>query len=100
MTTDFGTFLSFSDVISVFFVLYVMNKGLSAEDKRRRDRRTPRAALKKYRFSSFKYLFDSKNDQALLNCCGLDHAVFAELLSMFEPLFHRYTLDDKGKIRP
>ena len=49
---------------------------LSLEDRRRRSRRIPRIAIRKYSQSAFKYMFDSGNDQALLNCCGIDHRVF------------------------
>ena len=66
---------------------------LSAEDKKRRDRRTPRIALRRYNLSPFLYMFGSGDDQALLNCCGVDHKVFDELLHMFEPLFDAYTYD-------
>ena len=63
---------------------------LSLEDRRRRDRRTPRIALRKYSMSSFHYLYQSGNGQALLNCCAVDHRVFRELLDMFAPVFNSY----------
>jgi hypothetical protein len=45
-------------------------------------------------------MFDSGNDQALINCCGVDHKVFAGLIKIFEPTFNRYTVDRKnGMIR-
>jgi hypothetical protein len=69
---------------------------LSLEDRRRRDRRTPRIALRKYSKSSFRYLFDSGNDQALLNCCAVDHKVFRRLLAMFTPIFNSYRYDDNS----
>ena len=73
---------------------------LSDEENRRRDRRTPRISLRRYSESSFKYLFNSGNDQALLNCCGVDHRVFRQLLDLFSPVFHAYTFDDAtGQIR-
>ena len=73
---------------------------LSPEDRRRRDKRTPRIALQYYAQSSFVYLFDSGDEQSLLNCCGVDHNVFRKLLEVFEPVFHRYTPYDKsGLIR-
>ena len=56
---------------------------MSDEDEKRRDRRTPRIALRKYNKSSFYYLFHSGCDQALLNCCAVDHAVFKNLLDLF-----------------
>ena len=64
---------------------------LSPEERKRRNRRTPRIALRKYSKSSFHYLFESGNDQALLNCCAVDHKVFRELLALFEPLFLNYS---------
>jgi len=73
---------------------------LSPEEKKRRDRRTPRIALKRYSESPFAYLFRSGNDQALMNCCAVDHVTFRELLAMFKPVFESYTVDKKtGEIR-
>jgi transposase-like protein len=40
-------------------------------------------------------MFDSGNEQALINCCAVDHKVFAELLELFEPVFNTYTIDHK-----
>ena len=71
---------------------------LSPEDKRRRDRRTPRIAIKYYAQSPFVYLFDSGDEQALLNCCGVDHNMFRRLHQLFEPVFHRCTLYDKSGV--
>eukprot|EP00536_Pseudo-nitzschia_multiseries_P011992 jgi/Psemu1/30616/gm1.30616_g len=68
---------------------------LGEEDKKRRDHRTPRIAIKQYSQSAFMYLYRSGNDQALLNCCGVDHVVFRELLDIFEPLFNSHTVDKK-----
>ena len=45
-------------------------KYLNDEGKRRKDRRNPIIALRFYSDSPFKYLFESRNDQALLNACG------------------------------
>ena len=47
-----------------------------------------------YSESPFKYLYDSKNDQALLNATGVDHREFSRLLSVFGPTFERYTYDE------
>jgi hypothetical protein len=49
---------------------------LTPEDRRGRDRRIPRCSICHYNESAFKYLYDSKNDQGLLNLTGLDHASF------------------------
>ena len=73
---------------------------LSHEDKHRRDRKTPRISIRRYTHSPFKYMFFSANNQALLNCCGVDHAVFRQLLRLFTPVFRVYTFDDTtGQIR-
>ena len=90
-------------IVLFFFLAFVCNNEedeLSAEDRRRRDRRTPRIAIRRYPQSSFVYLFRSGSDQALLNCCGVDHKTFRVLLDLFEPKFHQYMLDeDTGHIR-
>mmetsp|Transcript_21055 Transcript_21055/g.58541 ORF Transcript_21055/g.58541 Transcript_21055/m.58541 type:complete len:322 (-) Transcript_21055:28-993(-) len=45
-------------------------------------------------------MFRSGDDQALLNCCGVNHPVFRELLAVFEPLYDMYTFDNRtGTIR-
>ena len=43
--------------------------------------------------SPFIHLFGAGDDKALLNCRGVDHGVFRDLLSIFEPVFDRYTVD-------
>ena len=45
-------------------------------ERRKRDRRIPRVALKHYSTSPFEYLYNSLNDQALLNATGCDHRAF------------------------
>eukprot|EP00536_Pseudo-nitzschia_multiseries_P008593 jgi/Psemu1/20787/gm1.20787_g len=40
--------------------------------------------------SNFIYLFNSGNKQALLNCCGVDHKVFCNLLDLFQLVFNLY----------
>ena len=67
---------------------------LEEEDRRRRDRRIPRAAIKSYCYSTFFYLYNSGNDQALLTATGHDHRSFKKLLKLFEPIFAQYTWDD------
>jgi hypothetical protein len=70
------------------------------EGRQRRDKRYPRAALKFYNNSPFKYLYNSGNDQALLNACGVDHEEFSKLLELFEPLYRTYTFDEStGQIK-
>ena len=73
---------------------------LSPEEKKLRDKRTPRAALRTYKHASFKCSHGSENDQALMNCCACNHAAFDELLSLFDPCFKICTFDSRtGKIR-
>ena len=76
-----------------YYYLVKNNEERNEEERRRRDRRIPRVALKNYHQSSFKYLFDSGNEQALLNCCATDHATFRELLKIFKPNYDRFTFD-------
>eukprot|EP00536_Pseudo-nitzschia_multiseries_P002092 jgi/Psemu1/4895/gm1.4895_g len=50
--------------------------------------------------SPFLYLFNSGNEQSLLNCCGAGHKVFGELLGLFEPIFNSYMINrDTNAIR-
>ena len=73
---------------------------LSIEDKRRRDRRYPRASVGYYEQSPFKYIYLSGDEQALLNACGVDHKVFNELLQLFEPVYDAHTIDrETGHIK-
>ena len=72
---------------------------LSVEERRLRDRRTPRTALRKHHHSPFKFLCDSGNDQALMTCCACTHSVFNEMLTAFEPHFKRCTFDRNGTTR-
>ena len=90
--------------VNYFFFTVVANDEehqLSLEDRRRRDRRYPRIAICRYSECPFVYLFRSGNDQALLNCCGVDHKTFRVLLDLFETKFHQYTLDENtGRLQP
>ena len=62
-------------------------KMLSLEDRRRRDRRIPRQALRTWVYSPFRYLYLSGNNQALINATGHDHASFSKLLGLFRDWF-------------
>ena len=76
------------------------NNELSLEDRRRWLRRIPRIAIRKYSQSAFKYMFDSGNDQALLNCCGINHRVFCKLVALFEPVFDCHSFDEvTGRVK-
>jgi hypothetical protein len=69
--------------------------GLSLEDRRRRSKRFPRISLQQHKKSAFRFMFNSGNNQALINCCGVDHQVFSDLLVWFEPVFNSYTINRK-----
>lgn len=78
---------------------------LTEDDRRNRDRRMPRIALKIYKNSPFEYLYNSLSDQALLNATGHNHRTFNLLLKEFEPYYNYYKyltrnlmLEDKYKI--
>ena len=49
---------------------------LSLVDRCRRSKKIPRIALKKYNQSAFRFMYESGNDQALLNCCAVDQRCF------------------------
>ena len=73
---------------------------LDEEGRKRRDRRIPRAALNFFKYSSFKHLYKSGNDQALLNATGHDHRSFNLLLGKFEHTYDYYMVDSEtGRIR-
>ena len=74
---------------------------LDEEERLMRDKRYPRSALRTYKYSSFQRLYESKNDQALVNATGHNFYSFENLLSLFAPYYHYYTYDDKLElIRP
>jgi hypothetical protein len=50
--------------------------------------------LKYFHESSFKHLFDTGNEQALLNATGVDHEEFNKLLALFKPIFDSHMLDE------
>ena len=88
------------------YLYYAMEKDevykdiISMEGRRRRDRRIPRCALRSYAYSSFRTLYLSGNDQALLNLTGFDHSTFLKLVTKFKPVYDFYTFDtDTGLIR-
>ena len=92
------SFISTRNIVAYYWLF--VNNALTPEDKRRRDRRIPRIALRPCNESPFSYLLASGNDQALLNVTATDHKVFGDLVSVFEPYFNRYMMDDSGNIRP
>ena len=64
---------------------------LSAEGKRRRDRRIRRRALRNPEQSAWRHLYQSGCDQSLITLTGLDHEAFAKLLAKFDYPFKSYT---------
>ena len=73
---------------------------LSTEERRIRDRRYPRCSVAPWAQLPFKFLLDSGNDQAMINATGLTIVAFYELLSVFEPYYYAYTVDEAtDKIR-
>ena len=87
-----------TDALLAYFILFDEDDDdgtpqLSIENRRRRDRRYPRASVQFYEQSPFRYIFLSGDEQALLNACGVDHKVFDELLQRFQPVFDTHTLD-------
>eukprot|EP00536_Pseudo-nitzschia_multiseries_P003321 jgi/Psemu1/7497/gm1.7497_g len=74
------------EVLSIFCMIDDGNsEDEDSSDRRLKDRRTPRIALCRLCQSSFIYLFNCGNKQALLNCCDVDHKVFRNLLDLFQP---------------
>ena len=90
-----------SDELELYYYYYFIatDDELSAEEKKLRDRRIPRCAVKTFADSPFKYLYDSGDNQALMNVTAVDHQVFRELLAVFEPFYSNYMLDKKGNIK-
>lgn len=66
---------------------------LSAEAKRRRDRRIPRCALLDpiRDETPWRRLYRSGSNQAMITMTGLDYNTFNRLLGMFGPLFESHT---------
>jgi hypothetical protein len=66
-------------------------RALSHEERRLRQRRIPHISLQDAHKSSWRRLYHSENDQALVTLTGFDHATFHHLLQLFEPIFDNYT---------
>jgi hypothetical protein len=64
---------------------------LDDEERRRRDRRLPRASLLLPCDSPWERLFMSANDQALITINGFDHEAFNGMLELFSPWFDAHT---------
>ena len=95
-----------SNGIIIYYHLFKSTKdkyrhNLDEVDRKRRDRRIPRIALRVYTSSPFHYLYDSGNNQAFLNCTGFDHEKFKNILDKICKPFDDYTFDERnGVIRP
>lgn len=72
---------------------------LSRDERRLRDRRYPRCSVGSWNDSPFKFLLDSRNDQALLHATGLTFASFNDLLQVFAMYYYDYTFDEANTIR-
>ena len=71
---------------------------LSDEERRRRDRRIPRRALKPYSESPWFHKYNCADDQALLNMTGCDYAAFSGLLEEFKRYWNAFVMDKEGNI--
>ena len=77
------------------------NMLLDAEERKRRDRQIPRVAIKRFKDCLFLYLYNSGNNQALLNLTGCNHENFSKLLHKFHSKYDSHTFDSvTGLIRP
>ena len=71
----------------------------STEQRRRCLRRIPRCALVHMDNSSFRALYNSRNDQSFITFTGLDYNSFQYLLNKFRPLYNRYSpYVENGKV--
>lgn len=77
----------------------IFYKALSRAQRRLRDRRIPRSALKDPYHSAWRTLLQSNNDQAMITLTGLDYETFNWLLARFESLYKNYTpFTEDGRI--
>ena len=67
------------------------HRALSHEERQLRQRRIPRISLQDAHNSSWRRLYYSDNDPALITLTGLDHVTFQYLLALFQPIFDKYT---------
>ena len=73
---------------------------LDKQERLNCDKCIPRIVLKKYKYSSFKYVYLSGDDQDLVNATGYDHSSFNNLLHKFKPIHDTYMCDlETGLIR-
>ena len=69
--------LDYDDVMRAFRSL------LTLEGRRRRAGFVPRASLQAHMASSWRYLYESGNDQVLITKTDFDHKVFSDLCNLF-----------------
>ena len=50
--------------------------------------------MRSYQYLSFMDVYQSGDDQALLNVMGMNHMTFSKLLIQFKPCYNFYTFDD------
>ena len=70
--------------------------GLNDEGRLRRRARIPRVALLDPTVSPWQYMYDSRDDTALITVTGFDRAIFDELLLKFIPYYNSYSPWDSG----
>ena len=66
---------------------------LNEQEKVNRDKCVPCIALKRCNYSSFKYVFISGDDQALVNATEYDHSLFSNLLHELKSTYDAYFSD-------
>ena len=73
---------------------------LDKQERLSRDNHIPYVALKIYKYSSFKYLYLSGDDQALVNAAtGHNHSSFNKIFNKFKPTYDTYMCDiEKGLV--
>ena len=74
----------------------IFHRLLTMEMRRLRDQRIPRVSLHDPSTSSWRQLYLSHNNQALVTLTGFDHDTFSLLLSLFEPVYYHYSPGDSN----
>ena len=73
---------------------------LDEQERLNRDKCIPCIALKRYKYSSFKYVYLNGDGQALVNTTEYDHSLFNNLLRKFKPIYDTHMCDiETGLIR-
>ena len=66
-------------------------KALTDKEKRKRDNRIPRPALRTTRYSSLMHILRCNNDQALITCTGFDNKTFKFIMELFAPVYLQFS---------